>query len=335
MVRLAYCNASLKTVSSQVSVPSVESSGALNAVDSAHSGDLILAAIDSYPLAARLWASSEVQRPFAVALINAGAGIGLSYYDRFARFLAESGVPTLIYDYRGIGKSRPRSLRGFAASVEDWGSKDCAAVLEWISKRFPGARRIVIGHSVGGFVTGFVTNGLMVDRMLLIGAHTGYWRDYAAHARPGMYLLWHAIMPALTRILGYFPGRRLHLLEDLPAGVALEWANRRKADFWWNLRAKDGELDSARIENAVARFMAIRAPILALSFTDDVFATEAATVRILDLYRNCPATRTVIAPIDVGGQKIGHFGFFRSRFRDTLWPRVVEWLRAEDPPTVR
>jgi predicted alpha/beta hydrolase len=146
-----------------------------------------------------------------------------------------------------------------------------------------------------------------------------------------MYLLWHALMPALTRVVGYFPGRRLHLLEDLPAGVAFEWANRRDADFWWNLRGKDGKPDSARIENAVRRFMAIRARTLALSFTDDVFATEAATGRILGLYRNCPATRIVVGPADVGGQKIGHFGFFRSRFRYTLWPRVVEWLRAEDP----
>src|SRR5256885_1419528 len=83
----------------------------------------------------------------------------------------------------GVRQSRPKSLRGFSASVEYWGSKDCAAALEWIAIRFPGARRIVIGHSVGGFVTGFVTNGHRIDRMLLVGAHTGYWRDYAARAR--------------------------------------------------------------------------------------------------------------------------------------------------------
>ncbi len=308
---------------------SVESSRTVDAVDTTHARDLIIAATDSYPLAARLWVSGNVVRPVAVALINAGAGIVFTYYDRFASFLANNGLPTLVYDYRGIGKSRPRSLRGFAASVEDWGSKDCAAALDWISHQFPGVRRIVVGHSVGGFVTGFVTNGPMIDQMLLVGAHTGYWRDYAASARPGMYLLWHGLMPALTRVVGYFPGRRLHLLEDLPAGVALEWANRRQADFWWNLRRKDGKPDSARIDNAVGRFMAIRARTLALSFTDDVFATEAATNRILSLYKNCPATQMVLGPADAGGQKIGHFGFFRSRFRDTLWPRVLEWLQSE------
>lgn len=299
---------------------------AIGAFGSATSRDLVLAATDGYPLAARLWASREKSSLASVALINAGAGIGSGYYDRFARFLSENGVPTLVYDYRGIAKSRPRSLRGFVASVEEWGSKDCAAMLQWMAKEFPDARRIVIGHSVGGFVTGFVTNGPLIDRMLLVGAHTGYWRDYAAHTRLGMYVLWHVLMPTLTRVVGFFPGRKLHLLEDLPAGVALEWANRREADFWWNLRRKDGEPDQARIEDAISRFLAIRAQTLALTFTDDVFATEPATKRILGLYRNCPATRLVVGPGDVGGKKIGHFGFFRSRFRDTLWPRIVEWL---------
>jgi predicted alpha/beta hydrolase len=288
--------------------------------------DFVLPAADSYPLAARLWASTDAQSAFATALINAGAGIGMRYYDRFAHFLATNGIPTLVYDYRGIGQSRPSALRGFTASVEDWGSKDCAAALEWLSGRFPNARRIVIGHSVGGFVTGFVTNGRKIDRMLLVGAHTGYWRDYAARPRLAMYLLWHALMPALTRVVGYFPGRRLHLLNDLPAGVALEWANRRRPEFWWNKVTPDGEPDTQWRDNALSRFLAIHASTLALRFTDDAFATEAATTRILGLYQNCPATRMVVGPVDAGGQKIGHFGFFRSRFRETLWPRVLAWL---------
>lgn len=307
----------------------LESAGTTGASDSVASRDLVLSATDGYPLSAHFWVGSDESRPASVALINAGAGIRSGYYDRFARFLAENRIPTLVYDYRGIGKSRPRSLRGFAASVEEWGSKDCAALLSWIAREFPGARRVVIGHSVGGFVTGFVTNGRLIDQMLLVGAHTGYWRDYAAHARFGMYLLWHTLMPALTRLVGYFPGRKLHLLEDLPAGVALEWANRREADFWWNLRKHDGMPDNVRIEDALSRFLAVSAPTLSLTFTDDLFATDAAANRILDLYRNCQVTRLVVGPADVGGQKIGHFGFFRSRFRDTLWPRVLEWLRTE------
>jgi len=291
--------------------------------------DVLLVAEDNYPLGARFWALTEGDPPNAVALINAGAGIALGYYERFAQFLAGNGVPTLIYDYRGIGRSRRGTLRSFKASVLDWGSKDCAAALSWLAKGYPSAKKVVIGHSIGGFVTGFVANGFLVDRMVLVGAHTGYWGDYATRARPTMYLLWHVMMPCLTRALGYFPGRRLHLLEDLPAGVALEWANRRRPDFWWNLKGQDGGLDIARVDEIRARFLAIRAPTLALRFTDDPFATEAATSRVLGLFQNCPATPLVITPSEAHEAKIGHFGFFRSRFSDTLWPRIAGWLRVD------
>ena len=59
--------------------------------DLLNSYDFILTATDSYPLAARLWANDGAfAQPIAVALINAGAGIAMGYYDRFAGFLAAS-----------------------------------------------------------------------------------------------------------------------------------------------------------------------------------------------------------------------------------------------------
>ncbi|MBK9704379.1 MAG: alpha/beta fold hydrolase [Betaproteobacteria bacterium] len=285
--------------------------------------------VDKFRLCAHLSVPINSEARDAVALINAGAGIDSRYYERFASYLAEAGIPTLVYDYRGIGRSRPQSMRGFEASVEEWGSKDCAAVLDWLAERFPGARRIVIGHSVGGFLTGFARNGHLIDHMVLVGAHTGYWGDYAPYARPWMYLLWHAFMPAVTRLVGYFPGRWLHMLEDLPRGVALEWAARRKPDFWWNVRGADGKPDVARIDEVLGRFRSIHASVLALRFEDDPFATVAATERVLGLYSGCTAEQRLVTRADAGGQKIGHFGFFRSRFRDTLWPEVLRWLQAQ------
>jgi predicted alpha/beta hydrolase len=297
----------------------------------ADSTDLELNARDGFPLACRLWALPGGQFENSVALINSGAGIPSRFYDHFAAFLAQNGVPTLVYDYRGISRSRPTSLRGFKASVEEWGSKDCAAVLDWLRDRFPEAERIVVGHSIGGFVTGFVTNGTLVDKMLLISAHTGYWKDYAARMRLPMFLLWHVLMPAITRVVGYFPGHRLHLLEDLPRDVALEWAARRKPEFWWHLKNADGSIDEAFVQTLLARFAAIQARTLALSFTDDPFATDEATERLLTLYSSAPSSRLTLSAADGGGKKIGHFGFFSPRFRMTLWPRVLQMLlRSQD-----
>jgi predicted alpha/beta hydrolase len=42
-----------------------------------------------------------------------------------------------------------------------------------------------------------------------------------------------------------------------------------------------------------------------------------------------PATRTEIlsiAPKQPGAAKIGHFGFFRPEFRETIWKESASWL---------
>ena len=248
---------------------------------------LDLAAADGVRLAATLWHPDAPGETKRVVAINAGAGIPARYYERFAAWLADRGLPTLTYDYRGIGASRPSSLRGYDASVEDWGSKDCAAVLDSLSGRYPGAKLGVVGHSIGGFVTGLMRGGDRVDRLALVGTHTGYWRDYAPGARLPMYVTWHLLMPAVARLFGYFPARRFGLPEDLPFGIARDWARRRRPEPWWYLQAADGGPDTARIAEVIGRFDAFHADALVLSIADDPFATREATARIA-ITRNTP-----------------------------------------------
>ena len=39
-----------------------------------------------------------------------------------------------------------------------------------------------------------------------------------------MFGKWHLLMPVLTLLYGYFPGKRLGWLEDTPAGVVRDWS---------------------------------------------------------------------------------------------------------------
>ena len=285
-----------------------------------------LTAADGHVLSATLFSPGSGLDLGLVSVINPGAGIPAAYYGRFADGLADRGIATITYDYRGIGLSRPARLRGYQATIKDWGELDGPAALAWARDHFPDRRRAVIGHSIGGFLAGFVPDPALIDRLVLVGAHTGYWRDYARWARPLMWTMWHAVMPAVTRALGYFPARRFGLPEDLPAGVAYDWAARTKPDFQRNYRLPDGSIDRVRHAAIEARFRAVRADALAITFSDDPFATPAGTARLRALFSGCRFDERRIDVRSTGLRKIGHFGFFRTAARATLWPVVFDWL---------
>jgi predicted alpha/beta hydrolase len=255
-------------------------------------------------------------------LINPATGVAARYYHHYARFLAGHGFTVLTYDYRGIGLSRPDRLRGCGYRWRDWGEKDFDAALAFMAGREgPPA---VVGHSIGGFLPGLSERAPLVSRMLTVGAQYGYWRDYARKDRLRLFLKWHVAMPALTALCGYFPGRRLGWLEDLPAGVATDWAFQQAR---MELRHPPAERAAA-----LARFEAVRAPVLAIAVSDDPIATPQAIRRGLSYYRNAPVEEVMLTPEDFGRPAIGHFDLFHARHAAGFWLDTLLWLRDGTNP---
>ena len=281
-----------------------------------------IAAMDGYMLGGVLHEPADSAIPQCAVVFNCGGGIPADRYTRFAKFLASQGIPTLTYDYRGIGASRPARLRGFVATVEDWSDLDCSGAIAWLRARYPQVELVGLAHSVGAMVLGAATNSSELSRLAFIGAHTGYFGDYRPLYRAPMAVLWHGVMPMLAHGLGYFPGRVLRLGDNIPAGVALQWASRRSPD----LRPKSKGPGRERTELLLSRYAEIHAPVYALSFTDDAFATEKGTRRLLSMYSAATARHDVLDPASVGLGKIGHFGFFRRVNGPTLWPILMPFL---------
>ncbi|MBE7376631.1 alpha/beta hydrolase family protein [Pseudomonas lopnurensis] len=277
---------------------------------------LVLHCRDGYPLAAQLWRPTGQER--GAVIISSATGVLSRYYARYAAFLAEHGYATLIYDYRGIGGSRPARLRELKMRWRDWGDYDFDAAVRWMRQRDPQGLLVAVGHSVGGFMPGFAEAAPLVDRYLNVAGQYAYWRDYAAEQRLRMLGKWHLFMPAVTRLCGYFPGRRLGWLEDLPAGVALEWAGRReRLEHSYPVDERD---------ELLRRFAAVRAPILAVSTSDDEFATPAAMRRGLGYYRNSPRQRVQLSPAELGFERVGHFDLFHDRHRQGFWRSTLDWI---------
>lgn len=107
---------------------------------------LELRAADGFTLHATLYDASSTN----VTFVAGAMGVKRRYYDAFARFMTERGRSVVTIDYRGIGDSRPRTLRGFDATMADWGRFDIDAALAWIAGELRPASLTYVGHSAGG-----------------------------------------------------------------------------------------------------------------------------------------------------------------------------------------
>ncbi len=279
-----------------------------------------LQAVDGYELGAALYVPLAAPTPQRVAVLHSGAGIPAARYRRFARFLAEAGIPVLTYDYRGIGRSRPNAMRGFRGSFEDWSEYDCAGAIAWLRQRYPYAEMLGIAHSIGALLVGGAPNSSEQRRLVFVGGHTAYCGDYHPRYRLLMTAVWHGLMPAVTRFLGYFPARRLGLGEDIPGQVALRWAGRRSPE----LRPAATDPYYLRFQSMLDRCAALQRPALLVSISDDAFATAAGTRRLLSYYpRLFPLEYLEFTPADAHVEHIGHFGFFGRNAGTALWPRLL------------
>lgn len=282
--------------------------------------ELTLPATDGFELAATLYLPAKPPANAPAVLINSATGVKRGYYDKYARHLAENEFITVAFDYRGIGGSRPKSLRGFTARMTDWGAKDSAGAIEWLNNEYRPRRLLLVGHSVGGQLFGLTPNNHRVDAMLAIGAQSGYWGKWKGSRKVFMWTLWHVLMPGATRLFSYFPSKRLGFSEDLPAGVAREWAH-------WG--RNPNYIVDEKGEPIRELFERYTGPIRSYSFSDDIHAPRAAVEALIGCYTNAAIEWNHRTPQEVGVPKIGHFGFFRDQFRESLWTETTAWLTQQ------
>ena len=248
-------------------------------------------------------------QPLALVVINCAMSVRQSFYRPFAQFLASRGYSVITWDYRGVGESVLGARDARRVSLEQWAVDDLELVLSSAAAAAPGLPLFVIGHSFGGQIIALPNSRECILGALLIACPSGYvghWRGRAKGAF--MWSLAHIGLPVLTRIFGFFPAGRLRLGADLPRRVALEWGG-------WLRHPLYIASSAAR----AARIASFKAPIRAISFSDDDLAPPNAVEAMLSLYSSASVAAEIISPAEHGMNHIGHMGFFRPRPTNTLW----------------
>ena len=275
--------------------------------------DVRFAARDGRLLAGTLFGVPE---PRGTVVVASAMGVRRRLYARFAEHLAQAGLETLTFDYRGIGDSRDGPLRGFDAALHDWGELDLAGAIDWMKRCRPSLPLQLVGHSVGGQVFGLVEDAPVVGAVL-VGSQSGSWKLWRGPARLAMFAVWHAVLPGFVRTVGYVPMKALGQGEDLPGGVAAEWARwGRRDEYIWSYAAPRGGLG----------FASWRGDLRSYAIADDSYAPRAGVEALTAMYARANAEVRFVRPSDVGTRRIGHFGVFKPRFSSTIWNEIRETL---------
>ncbi|EPM5597570.1 alpha/beta hydrolase family protein [Citrobacter braakii] len=248
-------------------------------------------------------------------LVVAGAtAVPQGFYKRFAHFASTRGFETLTFDYRGIGLSRPGSLKGFRMDMLDWARQDLAAAIDAMAD--DSVPLFVVGHSFGGHAFGLLRNHQRVAGFYVFGTGAG-WHGYMPPGeRIRVQVMWKLVLPVLTWWKGYCPWKMLGMGEDIPADVYRQWRH------WCQFpRYFFDDPDMKGIEDSYA---AVRTPVVAANALDDLWATPASRDAFIQGYCNAPLTRRDLDPLQVGG-RIGHMGYFRQS-AEPYWEEVLTWF---------
>jgi predicted alpha/beta hydrolase len=283
-------------------------------VEAAHQ---TIAARDGYHLAATVFGSKKAAD--RVVIVACATGVRRGFYEPYARYLAANGCVVVTFDYRGIGGSLRGPVAASGATIREWGELDQAAVVDHAAGAFPDKPIQIVGHSVGGQLVGLLDNVERVTAVCTVAAQHGYWRLYPFAQAITYGMLWYVGMPLLARVLKYFPARRLRLGEDLPRGVALEWSRFARSPHYFV------GPDGAPLR---AGFDAYSGAVLAYSFSDDPRAPTRCVRALHAYFRRAQVEHREITPASIAARAIGHIGFFRSSFKQSLWKDSLDWLRA-------
>lgn len=269
------------------------------------------------PIAASLFEpATEVK---TVLILNSATGVRQEFYHKFAAFMAEQGTAVITYDYTGIGRSLHQPLRQLKVNVADWGAQDFEAVLNYATEHYPLARRVVMGHSIGGQIIGLAPSSVQLDKIVLVASQSGYWKLWRGFSKWRMAFNWYVLLPGMVKLFGYLYSKKITGMENLPKNVVHQWRG-------WG-KHPDYFLSDKSLKHY---YHAIKTKMSVFSIEDDYFAPPAAVAWLRDkAYSSAPKEYQHLKAEDFGHSSIGHFGIFKSKFRESIWLVLMDAILEE------
>ncbi len=267
----------------------------------------------------KIWINSYVpeNNNGKVLVIAPGVGMIHEHYDSFARFFRSQGFTAITFDYRGMGRSAPRDLNGYEATMHQWAVHDINAVLLYVKQNFQGQEIIYVGHCMGAEIIGLAPASQYINKMILVSTALTCEKLWPWHHR-----IIHKITKFKNRTmswaLGYVPENKKRKRQKLPRGVYTQMAN------WCD--NPNGLFDAFPDNN----YRKINIPVLTFTFTDDWLCPPKAVKELLNHFANASVTWYHLEPKQIGVKEVGHVEFFTPPMESTLWQSLLVWISKEN-----
>lgn len=246
-----------------------------------------------------------------IILIAPATGVKKRLYTQFAQYMVAHGYSVITWDWSGIGDNLHGELKDCQIKMQDWAEQDLKGVIEYCQQHFADQQLFLVGHSFGGQALGLVENISAVQAICTVATQHGYWKNWPTSQQLKLAALWFGLIPGLTPLFGYFPSKKVGLGENLPKGVAQQWAT-------WGRHPQ--------YINRYAGHQKMTQPILAFSIEDDFFAPQAAVFALHRQYQNCEVQYRHVHPEELNRKTLGHFGFFQKAECQVLWQEIVAFF---------
>ena len=272
---------------------------------------LTLTAADGYPLAATHFPAEGKQ----FIVMASATGVPRGFYRHFAQFAQARGIHVITTDYRGIGDSKPATLKGFEMQYADWSTLDLAAAVDYAAAR---GKVWLVGHSLGGHAIGQLPNANVLQAAYVCGTGAGWHGWMPRPERYRVWAMWNVLGPVATRLLGYHPMSMFGAGEDLPIGVYRDWKRWCALPHYF--------FDDPDAKAVTDKFAEVRIAIGAAVSLDDLWAPPASRDAFFKGYANARVDLIDLLPASLGVKQVGHMGYFRPQAGSVLWPQLLGWL---------
>ena len=278
--------------------------------------ELVLQTPDQFPISVKIFEPVIPNRKLLV--INSATGVKQQVYFSFAKYLAEQGFTVITYDYRGIGESKPRKMKGFEASMRIWGTRDFKTITGFIKENYPDYTKFCLGHSVGALILGMNEDSVIFKKFIFVATQDAYIGHLSWRVAVTAALGFGIAVPVTVILKGYFPAHRFGLGESLPKGSAYDWRtlilNKKSTGRLYEKIEKDHSKD-------------LNQEAFIIHAEDDSWVTMKGMESLMNnSYPNMKKTYREIKVSESPKKQVGHINFFRS-YNRVLWKIILDKIQ--------